>query len=162
MANIKKVDNAFEALEKMSQLGKADKSVKISDDFSVLISTISSEEEAEVFSNCSQFEGINYITRSKIETLAYSIKGVNGEKLDYDNIADIAERKKVRDETVAKLRQLIGQWRDEVVTFLYEEFLRLTGNSEEQLKKLGLMSVASMETKKKLDEMASDVEKTEK
>jgi hypothetical protein len=155
---VKKIVDPFQALEEISDLGKAEEIVEVSEKFKILISTISSEEEAEVFTNCSQFEGMNYLTRSKIETLAFAIKGVNGEKFEYDKIIDLSERKKVRDETVGKVRELIGKWRDEIVTFLYEKFLKLTGNSEEQMKKLGLMSIASKQVKNKLDEMALDLE----
>lgn len=157
--NVKPVDDPFAILNEVEELGKVEESVKLKDGLSLIISTISAEEESEVFMNCVGFEGVSYITQNKIEVLAHSIKGINDTRFDYNKIEDPTERKKERQKVVEGLRNKIEGWRDEVVTFLYEKFLSITGNSEDQLKKLGL--IANTATKKVLDRLTKDLENQE-
>ena len=154
--SVKPINDPFSFLDKIEEIGKHEKTVKLNDDFSILLSTISADEEAQIFKNCANYEGSEYITRSKIETLVFAIKGVNDNKFNYDEIENEEERSKERNTAINELRKRIAKWRDEVITYLYQEWLELTKNSEEQLKKIGIMAKA--ETKKKLDELETDAE----
>ena len=151
-------DEVFELLGRVEALGKMENTVKISDGFIINLSTISAEEEAASFAATSGFEGMDYIFQHKRETLARAIKGVNGKKFNYDSISDKKARKESKKEAIDKLKELMGEWREEVISFLYNEFLKLTGNAEDQLKKLGL--IAENEMKKKLQQIASDMNAT--
>lgn len=154
--NIKKIKDPLDTLAKIIKFGQMEKEVEVTSDFKIILSTLSSEDETEVFENCSQYAGLTYLNRNKIETLCYSILGVNGQRFDYDTIEDDTERRKARKDVVDKMRTIICKWRDEVITYVYEQFLKLTGNSDEYLKKVGI--IATITIQQKLDEMQKDQE----
>jgi len=153
-------DDPFSLFNKIEAVGKIEQVIKLTDDINLIISTLNTEEEGEVFSDIAEYEGIEYITMNKIEVLAHAIRGINDKKFDYDKIEDPKVRREERKKAVVMLKEKIKTWRDEVVSFLYDEWLKLTGNSEEQLKKIGIY--ARIETKKKLDEIQSELDKEAK
>jgi len=157
--NIKKIDDPFAALDEIANLGRVETEIKITDKLSLIITTLTAEEENEVFIDCQGYQGIGYITKNKIETLARCIKGINGKRFNYNEINDIAKRKEERKKAVIGLRDKIESWRDDLVTYVYEQWLDITGNSEEKLKKLGL--IAAVEVKKRLEQMKTNLTQME-
>ena len=62
--NMKKVEDPFEALNEIANLGYIEKEIKITDNLSIIIATLTAEEENETFINCQGYEGIGYITKN--------------------------------------------------------------------------------------------------
>lgn len=158
--NFKKISDPFEILDEITKIGKVEKSVDLTDNISVILCTIDAEEEAEIFDFCSEFEGVTYIMKNKVETLAHAIKGLNKKRFDYNKIEDAKERKEERLKVVDGLRERINGWRDEIITYLYEQFFGVMGDSEARLRKLGIM--AKIETEKALDKIKTELDEVKK
>lgn len=131
--------DAFEALSELSKLGKKTKEVQV-ESLKLLLSTIDSDDEGNVFVSCSELTGNAYFYKMKAETLKYAIKAVNGQRLDeYEDVEDEEKRVEMRKETLGKLQKIIGTWDENVVSFFYSKWTELTKEAEEELKKKGLM-----------------------
>jgi hypothetical protein len=131
--------SAFEALNELSKLGKKSKEVEIGS-LKILLNTIDSEDEGNVFVACSELSGNAYFYKMKAETLKYAIKAVNGQRLDeYENINDEDKREEMKKETLEKLQKIIGKWDENVITFFYSKWTELTKEAEKELKEKGII-----------------------
>lgn len=131
--------DAFSALSELSKLGKKTDIVDI-DGLKLLISTLDSEQEGEVFAACAEMSGNAYFYKLKSETLKYAIRAVNEQRLDeYEAIAEIDKREELKKQTLDKLQKIIGTWDENVISFLYSKWTKLTEVAEEELKTKGLI-----------------------
>lgn len=143
-------------LDEIGKVGKVEKEVEISKGLKVTLSTITAIEELEIFRDCRNDDGYSYLTRNKIETLSRAIKAVNGIRFDYEAIEDSVEKEQERQKTVFNLRNKINTWGDEVVTYLYVEWLKIIGDSESYLKKIGI--IVNNESQEQLDKLQEEIE----
>jgi len=163
--NIKKINDPFELLQKLSDIGKKTKLVEISNDFKVVLSTFDSEDEMQVFENVENYKGSEYLTRHKIEALSYSIIEVNGISLrDYEKETDVEKKKALKQATIDKVRTIVTSWKDEFVSFMYSRFNDLVNESEEEMIKLGFMKpiVEEKKEEEKKEELKQEDKKQEK
>jgi hypothetical protein len=131
--------NAFDALSELSKLGKKTKEVTVGE-LNILLSTLDAEQEGEVFVACAELTGNAYFYRLKKETLKYSIRAVNGQRLDdYENVKEQDKRDKLKKETLEKLSGILGTWDENVISFLYSKWAVLSKESEEDLKSKGIL-----------------------
>jgi hypothetical protein len=76
----------------------------------------------------------------KAETLKYAIRRVNDQRLDeYETLIDPDKKAQLKRETLDKLEVVIGTWDENIVSFFYAEWMKLTKESEAELKEKGLM-----------------------
>lgn len=137
---IKKIDDPFELLEKVSEIGKKEKNVKISDELNIVIETLTAEDEGKIFSNTDKFDGTEYFLNHKIETICYATCKINEKSLrEYEKIEDDLERERVKKQTIDKLRIIIKKWNDDVVNFVYGKYVELSSESDEDLVKSGIL-----------------------
>lgn len=130
--------NAFDALTKLSELGKMTKEFDVAG-MKLTLSTLDAEQESKVFIACGDLTGNAYFYKLKRETLKYSIKAVNGERLDtYEDLKNAAEREKLKTETLDKVSNILGTWDENVISFLYSKWASLSKDSEEELKTKGV------------------------
>lgn len=139
--------DVFAALSELSNIGKKSKEVPVGQ-LKLLLSTLDSEQESLVFIACSDMTGNAYFSRLKSETLKYAIIAVNGERLDSYVNALPEKKESLKKETLEKLENIIKTWDENVISFLYAKWIELTKESEEDLKKLGLIE-EDKETEKK-------------
>jgi hypothetical protein len=133
------MSNAFEVLTELSKLGKMSREFEIGN-MKLLLSTLDAEQEGNVFIACADLTGNAYFYKLKAETLKYSIKAVNGQRLDeYESVTDVAQREKMKKETLEKLEKIIGSWDENVISFLYSKWSVLSKESEEDLKSKGIV-----------------------
>jgi hypothetical protein len=143
-----KAFDIFAALEDISKLGKLTKDVKV-DNLSITLSTLDSEQEGLVFITSSEFTGNAYFYKMKAETLKYAIRAVNGIKLDVYTEASPEKIESLKDETLSKLEKIIAKWDENVVSFLYNEWVELTKESEKILISKGIMKQEELPEEKK-------------
>ena len=143
---IKKVDDPLKFLDNVCNIGKIKKDVKF-DDLTLTLQTLTAEDEVEIFQNCNGFNGVAYLTKSKIETLTYAIKAINGNGFDYDDVEDEEQRIEAKIHVTERLRKIISKWHDELLSFIYNHYLEIAAQSEELLKKKGIISVKEIEDK---------------
>lgn len=133
--------DAFAALSELSKLGKKTDVVEI-DSLKLLISTLDSEQEGEVFAACAEMSGNAYFYKLKAETLKYAIRAVNEQRLDeYETLVDADKREELKNQTLTKLQSIIGTWDENVISFLYSKWTELTKKAEEDLKSKGLIVI---------------------
>lgn len=138
--------DAFAALSELSKIGKKTKIVEVGE-LKLLLSTLDSELEGLVFIACADYTGNAYFYKLKAETLKYSIRAVNEQRLDeYELLTDETKKEQLKQETLDKLQKIIGTWDENLVSFLYSKWMELTKESEKELIEKGLME--SEETKK--------------
>jgi hypothetical protein len=131
--------NAFEALSELSKLGKLTKEVEVGQ-LKILLSTLDAEQEGEVFVACADLTGNAYFYKLKSETFKYSIKAVNGQRLDeYENVKETDKKDKLKKETFEQLSKILGTWDENVISFLYSKWAALSKESEEELKSKGIV-----------------------
>jgi hypothetical protein len=129
---------AFEALEEISKLGKIEGEVDVGD-IKLLMGTLDTEQETDVFAQCADLTGNAYFYKLKLETVKYSLKAVNKERVDdYLKIAKIEEREKAKKETLEKISSILKKWDENVISYLYSEWSKLAKKSEEVLKAKGI------------------------
>jgi hypothetical protein len=129
----------FESLNELSKLGKKTKEVSVGET-KILLSTLDASQEGEVFIACAELSGNAYFYKLKTHTLTHSIKAVNGQRLDaYENIKEKDEREKLKKETLEKVSNILGTWDENVISFLYSKWSILSKESEDELKKKGLI-----------------------
>jgi len=132
-------EEVFEALSQLSKLGKMSKEVEL-EGLKIELCTLDSNEEGEIFVTCADLTGNAYFSKVKSETLKYSIRAVNGKRLDeYKLIVEEKERDKLRKETLEKLQKILGTWDENVIAFLYGKWAELSKESEEDLVKKGIV-----------------------
>jgi tRNA threonylcarbamoyladenosine modification (KEOPS) complex Cgi121 subunit len=130
--------DAFESLTELAKLGKKTKEVEIAE-MKILLSTLNVQQEGDVFVTCADLTGNAYFYKLKCETLKYSIKAVNGQMLDaYEDIKIEADREKMRKETLEKIAKILSSWDENVISFLYRQWVELSKQSEEELKEKGI------------------------
>ena len=134
--------DAFAALSDLSKLGKKTKEVEIGEaKTKILLSTMDSEQEGNVFIACGDLNGNAYFFRLKAETLKYAIKAVNGKRLDeYENIKEADKREKLKAETLIELTKILNSWDENVISFLYGKWTELAKESEDDLKSKGIQA----------------------
>jgi hypothetical protein len=131
--------DALNALDKLSELGKKQKEIKVGD-MSILLSTLDTGDETDVFVSCSELTGNAYFYTLKLATLKYAIRAVNGNKLDsYLELKDLGERQKNRAEILQKISDILKKWDEKVITYLYTEWAKLSKESEDELEQQGLL-----------------------
>jgi len=154
--NIKEIDDPLKMLDKIELLGKREKWVNVSEDYKVYITTINAEEEVEIFKACRNELGFGYLAKNKFEVLSRAIKGINDKKFKYLEMEWGPERNIERERTIEIVRKKVESWHDDIITFLYTEWLRLLEDGEEYLKKIGI--IVDFETEEKLKELENDLE----
>jgi len=131
--------DAFEALSQLTKLGKKTKEIEIEGQ-KILLSTLDSEKEALVFVACSSLSGNAYFFKLKSETIKFSICAVNDIRLDeYQTIKDPSKKEQLKNETLSKLDSIIGTWDENIVSYIYSKWVELSKESEDELKKKGLI-----------------------
>ena len=153
---IKDIADPLAMLDEIEKIGKKEKWVDISKDSKILLTTINAEDEVEIFKACKSELGFGYLAKNKFEVLARSIKGINKMKFKYVDMEDGPERNIERERIILEVRKRVESWHDDVVSFVYAEWLALTGDVEEYLKKIGI--IVDMETEEKLDELKNELE----
>jgi hypothetical protein len=156
---VTKVDDAYAFLSKITELGKAKKEVKINDDLSLTLETLTAEDEVELNQACNGYSGLAYFTKSKIETVVMSIKAVNKIRFNYDEAKTDEEKIQLKIDALEKIRKIIGTWHDDVISFVHTEYLKLAVESEGQLRKIGILK--NIEVEDKLKEQAEENRKEE-
>jgi hypothetical protein len=132
--------DAFEALGQLAKLGKKIKEVQLGD-LKIELGTLNAEQEGNVFVTCADLTGNAYFNRLKLETLKYSIKAVNGSRLDdYEKLSEDAKREKLKIETLDKLQKILGSWDENVISFLYSKWSELSKEAEDELKSQGFIT----------------------
>lgn len=155
MAEKTQVD-IFGELSKIAKIGYVEKDAKVGN-VNLTLSTLTAEDEAEVFNNCIGYDGISFISRNKIETLVYSIKAVNGERFNYEALTDREQYLVERGNAINSLRKVIGSMQEDMVSFLYSEQLSVANKGEEELKKAGINRQQDVENA--LAKLAADKKK---
>lgn len=131
--------DAFAALESLSKLGKKEGDVKLGD-LTLTLGTLDTDQESNVFISCAELTGNVYFYRLKIETLKYSLKAVNEVRLDdYLRLEKVEDREKLKKETFDKIETIVKTWDENVVSYLYSEWAKLSKASEEELKSKGII-----------------------
>jgi len=137
--NENKIESAFEALTKLSEIGKKSKVEQIGN-LKLLLTTLTSDEETNVFIACSELTGNAYFNKLKSETLKYAIKAVNDQRLDeYESIKEEVKREVLRKETLLKLEKILGSWDENVIAFLYTKWVAISKESEKELQEKGFL-----------------------
>jgi len=145
--NIKKIDDPFCLLEQIKNIGQKSKNIPISDGFTIKIQTLSSEDEIALFANSAKYDGSEYFTRHKIETIVYSIIEINKKSLrEYNTIEDEKERMELKTKTIDKIRLIVSKWNDNLISFVYGEYSKIIDESENELIKFGILE--EIKTKK--------------
>ena len=153
----KKINDAFTVLDELAEVGRKTRVVKVSDKFKLMLETLPANDEGEAFVSVEKYEGSEYFFKHKVEILSHSIFEINEKSLrEYEKIEDEAEREKAKEDTINKIRTKIENWNDNVISFLYGEFLLLTEESERGLIKIGILK----ELPKKKEENEKEKEKT--
>lgn len=137
----------FGALEEISKLGKLTKTVDL-DGLKITISTLDSEQEGLVFITSSDFTGNAYFYKMKSETLKYAIRAVNDVNLFGFEEAEPEKIDKLKEETFSKLEKIIAKWDENVISFLYNEWVDLTKESEKVLTSKGIMKKEEVDAEK--------------
>jgi len=155
---VKDITDPLVMLDKIEEIGKKEKWIDISKDHKILITTINAEEEVEIFKACRNELGFGYLAKNKFEVLARGIKGINKKKFKYIEMEDGPEKNIERERTILEIRKRVESWHDDIVSFVYAEWLALTEDVERYLKKIGI--VANLETEEKLEELETELEET--
>lgn len=138
------VDDPFEILDELSQIGKTFEKVKILDDFELTLVTLEADDEMNIFENASKYEGQEFINNLQRETLAFSISEINGKPLrKYEQIKDEKEREKVKKETIDKIRSIVKTWKEELVAFVHSKYSAMIERNEAYLKSIGIIQESS-------------------
>jgi len=153
---IKDIADPFAMLDKIEEIGKKEKWIDISKDSKILLTTLNAEDEVEIFKACRNETGFGYLSQNKFEVLGRSIKGINKKKFKYLEMEDGPERNIERERTISEVIKRVESWHDDVVSFIYAQWLALTGDAEAYLTKLGV--IVDIETEKKMDELKNDLE----
>ena len=136
---MKSKQDVFEALSELSKLGKKTKEVELNE-LKIELSTLNAEDESATFVASADLTGSAYFAKIKSETLKYSIKAVNGIRLDeYELFKEVDKREKMKKETLDTLTKILGSWDENVITFLYSKWAELSKESEEDLRSKGLV-----------------------
>ena len=140
MNNIKKIEDPFEILGMLASVGRKTRDVTVTEDFKIILETLNVESETLVFANTAKYEGSEYFTKHKIETLAFSMSAINGKSLrEYDKIENLEERGKAREIVVNRIRSIVGTWDDNVISYVYSEFAALVSENEADMVKKGIL-----------------------
>jgi len=132
--------DALKALDKLSELGKKQKDVKIGD-MSITVSTLDTGDETDVFISCSELTGNAYFYTLKLSTLKYAIRAVNGQRLDlYLDIKDVGQRIKSRSDVLQQVSDILRKMDEKVISFLYSEWAKMSKESEDELQSQGIMT----------------------
>jgi hypothetical protein len=139
--------DAFKALEELSKLGKVEGEVKLGE-VKLILGTLDTEQESDVFGACSELTGNAYFYKLKLGTVKYSLKAIGDVRLDdYLKIEKADERKKAKEDTLAKISEIIGKWDENVISYLYSEWNKLAKKSEDDLKTKGISQDLETEIK---------------
>jgi hypothetical protein len=135
--NLQNLD-AMKALQSLSRLGKKERDVKI-EETTITLSALDTGDETEVYVACSELQGNAYFYKLKLETLKYSICAVNGKRLDtYRGIDDFNQRQVNKIKSLDEISEVLKTWNENVVTYLFTEFSKLTGEVEKELTDKGI------------------------
>jgi len=154
--NIKEINDPLKILDEIESIGKKEKWINVSNDYKVLLTTINAEEEVEIFKACRNELGFGYLAKNKFEVLARAIKGVNDKKFKYLEMESGLERTIERERTIEIVRKKIESWQDDIVNFIYAEWIDLINEGEKYLKKIGI--IVDREIEEKLNELENDLE----
>ena len=137
---LQKFDDHLAVLDGLGKLGKKTKKVEIGD-VVITLSTLGSEDETEVFIACSDLSGNAYFHKLKSETLKRAIRVVNNNDLYSFLNSDLNEidKKQLREEIHRKIGNMLREWKEDLIAYLYSEWIDLTKESEEELKKKGII-----------------------
>ena len=143
------IDEPLSYLDKLAEIGKDSDEVEINKDFKLTINTLGSEDENKVFVFAAGFEGSEYFSKHKRETLVYSISAINGKSLrEYEKIQDIETYKKVKEESIAKIRRTIDKWNDDIINFIYAKYHVLVAKNEKKLEEMKIVEPMPVVTEK--------------
>lgn len=138
MAEQKLIKDPFALLGELSKIGKKEKEIEVTG-CKIKLGTINAEDEAEVFSVSKEHGTMEFFARTRIETIARAIIEVNGENLKkYENIEGRDERLRAKAEVIAKLKEVVGSWNEELVMYVYTEYSKMLVESEQEMKDKGI------------------------
>jgi len=130
--------SAFEALSELSKYGKKTKVVSVGE-VKLTLATLNSEQEGNVFISCSDLNGNAYWYKLKRETLKYSVKAVNEMRLDeYEKVEDKDKREVLKKQTLESIDEIMGNWDENLIDYLYSKWSELSKESEEELSSQGI------------------------
>ena len=133
--------DAFKALEELSKLGKMESEIKVGE-VTITLGTLDTEQESDVFVQCSELTGNAYFYKLKLETVKYALRAVGGARVDdYIKIEKDEERQKMKKEALERISGILKTWDENVLSFLYNEWAKLAKKSEDELKSKGIGSV---------------------
>jgi hypothetical protein len=101
--------------------------------YKVEMRTLTSQEIWDIMKETSGFDELAKFHGIKIKTLARSIIGLNGTKIEYANTnaeENITEQKKIEQN-----EKIIGKWQGVVADLFYEKYIELKGDQEDFLEK---------------------------
>lgn len=134
-ADVKLMEDPFEAMQAVSELRHRTNDVDIGDGFVVTLRSLGAKDETESFVECMNFWGQAFLYKHKIEVLARSIHAVNNQPFHGPDVSP-EEKKKVIEEK----KKIIGAWHQGVIDDLYVEYARLSGNIDEYLDKMAVVA----------------------
>ena len=148
MADLKLLKDPFEVLTKLTELSKETEEITITNDFKITISTVGSEDEADIFAAANKEKGTSeYFSRHKRETIVRAIIAINGLSLkDYEKLEN-EEYRKVKEETLNKVRKIVDGWDDNLVTFIYGKWSGIVKKNEDKLTKMKILEPVVEEKK---------------
>jgi hypothetical protein len=160
MENDRKIiDDPFEFLEQMSKIGKMTKTITVVENFKVTLSTLDSDDEGTILANTDDTKGTEFFSRYKQETLSFAIKAINDKPLNfYETIEDEKERKTKKEECIEKIKTILKKWNDDLLSFVYNEYIQMLEENEQRLVKLGIIK----ENEKNLKIITEDTEELKK
>ena len=151
MSEQKLLKDPFDVLSKLAEIGKEVEEVIINDNFKITLSTIGAEDEAEIFAAAQKTTGTTeYFSITKRETLARAIIAVNGLSLkEYEKLQDAKTYDTIKAETLTKLRKIISEWNENLVSFAYNKWSVLIKRSEDKLVAMKILEPIPEKTEEK-------------
>jgi hypothetical protein len=159
MVDQKLIDDPFEFLEQISEIGKMTKEIPVTENFKVKVSTLNSDDDSAILANTDNAKGTEFFTRFRQETLSFAIIAINDKPLDfYEKIEDEKERKIKKDEAIAKKLNIIKKWSDDVLNYVYSQYTEMLEENEKKLIEMGIVK----ENEKGLKIISEDKEELKK
>ncbi|MFA5732577.1 MAG: hypothetical protein WC934_11315 [Acidithiobacillus sp.] len=157
-------EELFESFDDILEIGSISKEVEIDEKTKVIMYVLSAEEEITSHKNCANLAGEAYLNKNKVETLAFSIKEINGKSLRSKDYVGKLKNEKIDDTNVDnvseylhnKLVKLISGWRQPVIDTLFLYYIQLLGYAEKRTQNIKFVEPIVEEIPEN-----SDIEKTE-
>lgn len=145
---IKKSDNSWDAMGAIAKLQHKEINITI-EEITITMRSLGAKEETDSFIECQHLWGQAFLFQHKIEVLSRSIIAVNGEKFskipaDGDDLSD--EKRMLN-----KKRELIGQWRQNLVDELYQKYANMIDDVDKFMEKVRISSETNAISMKQKD-----------